>query len=282
MTITASDQAARPRIRIKPTSGWSSLNLLEIWNYRDVLWMLILRDVKLRYKQTAMGIVWVILQPLLAALVFALIFGYFARLPSDGQPYVVFVFCGLLGWNLFAGILQRAGNSLVVESRLITKVYFPRLLIPLSAAGAALLDFMVGFVVLAGMLAWYGIGAGMNLLLLPVALILTLALAVGVSLWVSALNVKYRDFAYALPTLIQIWMYATPVVYGLGLVGDRWLGWFALNPMAGVLEMFRQSLLGVSSLNPLLIVVSSLSAVLAVISGAYFFRRIEREFVDCL
>ena len=282
MTDPVSGQTASFRIRIEPSTGWATLNLREIWTYRDVLWMLILRDIKLRYKQTAMGIVWVILQPLLAALIFALIFGTFARLPSDGQPYVVFVFCGLLGWNLFAGILQRAGNSLVLESRLITKVYFPRLLIPLAAAGAALVDFLVGFVVLVGMLIWYGISAGTNWLLLPVALVLTLALAVGVSLWVSALNVKYRDFAYALPTLIQIWMYATPVVYGLSLVGESWVGWFSLNPMVGALELFRQSLLGVSSLTPELIVASSVFAAVAVISGAYFFRRIEKEFVDCL
>lgn len=282
MTLQVSEPSPEFRVRIKPTTGWSALNLREIWNYRDVLWMLVLRDIKLRYKQTAMGIVWVILQPLLAALVFALVFGYFARLPSDGQPYLVFVFAGLLGWNLFAGILQRAGNSLVLESRLITKVYFPRLLIPLSAAGAALVDFVVGLLVLACLLVWHGLFAGLNLLLLPVALILTVSLAVGVSFWISALNVKYRDFAYALPTLIQIWMYATPVVYGFSIVAEEWATWFSLNPMAGALEIFRQSLLGVSSLTPTLALVSTVFAVISLVSGAFFFRRVEREFVDCL
>jgi lipopolysaccharide transport system permease protein len=278
----AGASALVPHVRIEPTTGWSALNLREVWGYRDVLWMLVVRDVKLRYKQTALGIAWVVLQPLLAAAIFAVIFGYFARLPSDGQPYVVFVFCGLLGWNLFAGVLQRAGNSLVAESRLITKVYFPRLLIPLSAAGAALVDFAVALVVLAVLLAWFGIGAGWWWGLLPVALGLTLALAVGVSFWVSALNVRYRDFAYALPFLIQVWMYASPVVYGLALVGERWAPWFGLNPMVGALEALRQALLGASSLTPGLFATSAMLAVLALTSGAFFFRRVEREFADSL
>lgn len=277
---SASSEA--PHLRIEPRSGWSALNLREVWAYRDVLWMLALRDVKLRYKQTALGVLWVVLQPLMAAAIFAVIFGHFARLPSDGQPYLLFVYCGLLGWNLFSGIMQRAGNSLVAESRLITKVYFPRLLIPLSAAVAALVDFGVSFVVLLGLLAWFGVWSGVWLLLFPIALGLVLALAIGVSLWVSALNVRYRDFSYALPFLIQVWMFASPVVYGLSLVHERWRISFGLNPMVGTLEAFRQAFLGESSLSLPLIGLSAAITGVALASGAFFFRRVEREFADNL
>ncbi len=271
-----------PHTRIRPPQGWVGLRLGELWEYRDVFVMLAVRDIKLRYKQTALGVVWVIMQPVLAAAIFAVIFGHFARLPSDGQPYVVFVFCGLLAWNLFAAVLQRAGNSLVAEAKLITKVYFPRLLIPLAASAAALVDFAVALVVLTGLLCWFGVWSGTGWLLLPVALILTLSLAVGVSLWISALNVRYRDFTYTLPFLLQVWMYASPVVYGMTLVGERWRPWFGLNPMVGTIEAFRQALLGASSLTAGLWVTSAGAAMIALLTGAFFFRRVEREFADDL
>lgn len=273
---------SEPTLRIRPSSGWRALRLGEAWAYRDVLWMLALRDVKLRYRQTALGVLWVVLQPLLAGVVFAVIFGHFAKLPSGDRPYLLFVFAGLLGWNLFVGVVQRAGNSLVAEARLITKVYFPRLLIPCAAAVSATLDFAVSLLVMAGLLAWHGVWPGEWLALLPVALAVTLAGALGVGLWVAALNVRYRDFAYALPFLLQVWMYASPVVYGMELVPERWRPLFALNPMVGVIEAMRASLLGGPAPESLLLVSSVALAVLVLLSGLFFFRRVERGFAETL
>ncbi len=271
-----------PTLRIRPRHGLAALNLLEVWAYRDVLWMLTLRDIKLRYRQTALGVVWVILQPLLAGLLFAVIFGRFAKLPSEGQPYLLFVFAGILGWNLFNGIIQRAGNSLVAESKLITKVYFPRLIIPLAGALSALVDFAVTLALMATLLAIHGTWPGVWLALLPVVLAVNLALAVGLGLWISALNVRYRDFMYALPFLLQVWMYASPVVYGLSLVPERWQGWFILNPMCGVLEGFRQTFLGASGLTVPAVITTLSAAVLTLTSGAVYFRSVEQEFAERL
>jgi len=276
------DPQSIPTLRIRPRHGLAALNLLEVWAYRDVLWMLTLRDIKLRYRQTALGVVWVILQPLLAGLLFAVIFGRFAKLPSEGQPYLLFVFAGILGWNLFNGIIQRAGNSLVAESKLITKVYFPRLIIPLAGALSALVDFAVTLVLMAILLAIHGTWPGAWLALLPVVLAVNLALAVGLGLWISALNVRYRDFMYALPFLLQVWMYASPVVYGLSLVPERWQGWFILNPMCGVLEGFRQTFLGASGLTIPAIITTLSAAVLTLTSGAVYFRSVEQEFAERL
>jgi len=272
----------RPHVAIRPDRGWTALRLGELWEYRDVMVMLAVRDIQLRYKQTALGVVWVVLQPLVAGLVFAVIFGRFAKLPSGGQPYLPFVFAGLLGWNLFAGILQRAGNSLVAEAKLITKVYFPRLLIPCGAAAAALVDYSVSLVVMLGLLLWYGIWPGGWLLLLPLVTVLTLALAVGLSLWVSALNVRYRDFMYALPFMIQVLMYASPVVYALELVPPAWRTLFAINPLVGLIEGGRAALLGGGVDVGLFLGISALWAVIALVSGALFFRRVERDFADNL
>jgi lipopolysaccharide transport system permease protein len=269
-------------VRIRPARGWQSLRLGELWEFRDVLLMLALRDVKLRYRQTALGIIWVVLQPLVAGVVLALIFGRFAGLPSGGRPYLLFIFTGLLGWNLFAGVLQRAGNSLVTEAKLITKVYFPRLLIPCAAAAAALVDYGVSLVVLAALLIWYGIWPGWWLALLPVVTALTLALAIGISLWVSALNVRYRDFMYALPFLIQMGMYASPVVYGLELVPTRWREVFMLNPLVGILEGGRAAVLGGGTGLSVSLAISAAAAAVALVSGAFFFRRVERSFADNL
>lgn len=261
-----------------------ALRLGELWEYRDVMIMLAVRDIKLRYKQTALGVVWVILQPLVAGLVFAVIFGRFAKLPSAGHAYLPFVFAGLLGWNLFAGILQRAGNSLVAEAKLITKVYFPRLLIPCGAAAAALVDFAVSLGVMLVLLVAYGVWPGAWLLLLPLVTLLTLVLAIGLSLWVSALNVRYRDFMYALPFLIQVLMYASPAVYGLDLVPAAWRPVFAINPLVGLLEGGRAALLGGDGGDSLglYLGISTAWAVAALVSGAMFFRRVERDFADNL
>jgi lipopolysaccharide transport system permease protein len=268
-------------VRIRPAQGWTALRLGELWEFRDVLVMLALRDVKLRYKQTALGIVWVVLQPLVAGLIFTVIFGRFAALPSGGRPYLLFVFAGLLGWNLFAGILQRAGNSLVAEARLITKVYFPRLLIPCAAAAAALVDYAVSLVVMLVLLASYGVWPGWWLALLPVVTLLTLGLAIGLSLWISALNVRYRDFMYALPFLIQVGLYASPVVYGLELIPPQWRGLYAFNPLVGILEGGRVALLGGEPVWWSLAITAA-AAGIALVSGAFLFRRVEQSFADNL
>lgn len=275
-------QSAPTSIRIRPVSGWAALNVAEVWAFRDVLWMLALRDIRLRYRQTALGVIWVILQPLLAGLLFALVFGRFAQLPSDGQPYLLFVFSGLLAWNLFAGVVQRAGNSLVAEARLITKVYFPRLIIPLASALSALLDFTVSLSVMIILLFSYRVAPSINIAMLPLTVLTELAFAVGFSLWIAALNVRYRDFAYALPFLLQVWMYATPVVYGLSLVPSAWRRWFALNPMSGIIEGFRESFLGVGHLEGWTIPATVVGAGLTLVSGAFYFRRVEQDFAERL
>ncbi len=274
--------APLPITRIRPRKGWAALNLVEVWSFRDVLWMLALRDIKLRYRQTALGIAWVVLQPLMAGVIFTIVFGHFAKLPSEGQPYLLFVFSGLLGWNLFNGVLQRAGNSLVAESKLITKVYFPRLIIPLAGALSALVDFAVTLVLMLVLLAVYHVWAGWWLALLPAVLVLNLALAVGFGLWISALNVRYRDFMYAVPFLLQVWMYASPVVYGLSLAPEQWRRWFAFNPLCGVLEGFRQTFLGASALDGWTVGVAIVVAAVALLSGALYFRRVEQEFAEQL
>ncbi len=276
------EPARRPFVVIQPAHGWLALDLRELWKYRDLLWILAGRDVKLRYKQTALGLTWVILQPLVAALIFAVIFGHFGNLPSDGSPYLLFVFAGLLPWNYFSGALQRAGNSLITDSRLISKVYFPRLLIPLASTGAVLIDFAVTLGVLAVLMLVYRVPLTWRLLGVPFFLLLTTVVAVGVSLWLSAFNVQYRDFMYALPFLVQVWMYASPVVYTASLVPQRWQILFSLNPAVGFIEGFRWSLLGTNSLTPEMVLVTLAIGLLTLVSGAYVFRRVERGFADVL
>lgn len=272
----------KPFVFIKPPSPWEALDLRELWEYRDLVWMLAVRDVKLRYKQTALGVIWVILQPLVAALIFAIIFGKFAKLPSDGSPYVIFVMSGLLVWNYFANALQRAGNSLITDAKLITKVYFPRLLIPLASTVAVLIDFCVSFIVLIILMVIYQIPMTIHILWIPVLLILTTILGSGVSLWLSAMNVQYRDFMYATPFLIQVWMYASPVVYAASIIPDNLRQWFALNPMVGILEGFRWALLN-SATAPFpttILLISCAIAISIFVSGAIFFRQVEKSFAD--
>lgn len=265
---------------IEPTSGWSALNLRELWTYRDLLMILAGRDVKLRYKQTALGIAWVILQPLVAALIFAVMFGRFARLPSDGHPYLAFVFTGVVIWNYFAAILQRAGNSLITDQRLITKVYFPRLAIPFASTFSAAIDLLVSLGVLAVILMIYGIAPTWRLVAFPFFIVLTAVAATGVSLWLSALNVKYRDFMYALPFLVQVWMFASPVAYATTLVPARLRILYGLNPVVAVIEGARWSVLGSSSMTAGIVVVSIALSIVLFVGGAFFFRRVERGFAD--
>jgi len=269
-----------PTVVIEPTSGWSAINLRELWTYRDLLMILAGRDIKLRYKQTGLGITWVVLQPLVAALIFAVMFGRFAKLPSDGHPYLLFVFSGLVVWNYFAAVLQRAGNSLITDQRLITKVYFPRLAIPLASTFSAMIDLLVSLCVLAVFMISYGISPTWRLLALPFFIALTALTATGVSLWLSALNVKYRDFAHALPFLLQVWMFASPVAYATTLVPEKWRLYYGLNPAVVFIEGARWSVLGTSSITPAMVGITTVLSLAVFVGGAFFFRRVERGFAD--
>lgn len=273
----------RPVTVIRPTRGWAALNMGDLWRYRDLLLILAGRDVKLRYKQTLLGVTWVILQPLLTALIFTVIFGNFAKMPSDGMPYMLFAFAGLLSWNLFSQSLQRAGTSLVGSTAMITKVYFPRMSIPVASTGAVLVDFGVSLAVFVVLMVVYQVVPTWRLLTLPLFLMLTLVTAVGVSLWLSALSVYYRDFMYAIPFVIMAWMYASPVAYAASIVPERWRLLYSLNPALGFIEGFRWALLGGESpLTVQMVIVSSLGALVAFVSGAFIFRRIERGFADVI
>lgn len=267
---------------IEPTRGWSALNVKELWSYRDLLMILAGRDVKLRYKQTSLGVTWVILQPLVAALIFSIMFGRFARLPSDGHPYLVFVFSGVLMWNYFAAVLQRAGNSLITDQRLITKVYFPRLAIPLASTFSALIDLGVALVVMAVFMGIYGIAPTWRLIAFPGFLILAAVTATGVSLWLSALNVKYRDFAHATPFMLQVWMFASPVAYATSIVPEKWRLVYSLNPAVAFIEGSRWSVLGNGALTGPMVLIASITGLTLFVSGAFFFRRVERGFADTI
>ena len=273
----------RPVTVIRPTRGWAALNMGDLWRYRDLLLILAGRDVKLRYKQTLLGVTWVIIQPLLTALIFTVIFGNFAKMPSDGQPYMLFTFAGLLSWNLFSQSLQRAGNSLVDSAAMISKVYFPRMSIPVASTGAVLVDFGVSLAVFVVLMVVYQVVPTWRLLTLPFFLMLTLVTAVGVSLWLSALSVYYRDFMYAIPFIIMAWMYASPVAYAASIVPERWRLLYSLNPALGFIEGFRWALLGGESpLTVQMVAISTLGALVAFVSGAFIFRRIERGFADVI
>jgi len=267
-------------IRIEPSRGWVSIELSELWTYRELLYFLVWRDVKVRYKQTVIGIGWAILQPLLTMVVFTMIFGNFAKIPSDGLPYPVFAFTALLPWNLFAGALNRCTLSLVGSANLITKVYFPRLIVPVSAIISGIIDFAIAFVFLLGLMLWFHIVPTWGAIALPIFFLLTLITALAVGLWLSALDVRYRDVGHAIPFLIQIWMFLSPVAYPLSVVPEKWRLLYSLNPMVGVIEGFRWALLGKESPDFKVIAVSTAVVVALLLSGLVYFKRIERTFAD--
>jgi len=265
---------------IRPSRNWVSLKLRDLWEYRELLYFLVWRDIKVRYKQTALGAAWAILQPFLTMVVFSLFFGRLAGVPSDGIPYPIFAYTALLPWQLFAHALHESGNSLVANQQLITKVYFPRLVIPISAVLAGLVDFAVGFVVLLGMMFYYGIVPTAAVLALPLLLLLAVATALAVGLWLSALNVKYRDVRYVIPFLTQFWLFATPIAYSSSLVPARLRPFYGLNPMAGVVEGFRWALLGKAGGIGPLVFVSALAVAVLLVGGLIYFRRMEKTFAD--
>jgi lipopolysaccharide transport system permease protein len=270
---------AVPSVVVRPGGGWTSLGLRELWEYRELLYFLVWRDIKVRYKQTILGGAWAIIQPFFIMIVFSIFFGRLARVPSDGLPYPVFTFCALLPWQLFAQALSESSNSLVANERLITKVYFPRLVVPLSAVLGGLVDFAIAFVVLLAMMAYYGITPHLAVLALPLLVLLAVMTAFGVGLWLSALNVQYRDVRYTLTFLTQFWMFSTPIAYPSSIVPERWRSLYGLNPMAGVVEGFRWALLGTQPPGPML-AVSVVAVIMILVGGLYYFRRMEETFAD--
>jgi lipopolysaccharide transport system permease protein len=269
-----------PTLVIRPSKGFLRLNLKDVWAYRELLFFLVWRDIKVRYKQTALGAAWAVIQPVMTMVVFSVFFGRLAKVPSDGIPYPVFAFAALLPWQLFAFALTESSNSLVGSQNLITKVYFPRLVIPLSSVLAGIVDFAIAFLVLLVMMLYYGIRPTSAIVWLPLFLFLAVATALSVGLWLSALNVKYRDVRYTIPFLTQLWMFATPVAYPSSLIPQHWRAWFGLNPMAGVVEGFRWALLGKSTGPGALLWVSIAAVVLLLVGGLFYFRRTESTFAD--
>ena len=273
-------ETGEPVTRIEPSQRWLSLNLGQLWTYRELMYFLIWRDVKVRYKQTVIGIAWAVLQPLMTMVIFTVVFSVFAGVQSDGLPYPIFAYTALLPWNLFSGALSRCGSSIVGNSNLISKVYFPRLIAPVSAAVSGIVDFAVSFLLLVGMLVWYRITPTWGVFLLPVFLLLALLTALAVGLWLSALNVRYRDIGHITPFLTQFWMFACPIAYPLSVVPSEW-GWlYDLNPMVGVVEGFRWALLGKASPDFVAIGLSSLVLVVLLVGGLLYFNRMERTFAD--
>jgi lipopolysaccharide transport system permease protein len=269
-------------VLIQPRKGWLSFDLAALYRYRELLYFLIWRDVLVRYKQAAIGIAWVVLQPLLTMVVFTVIFGQFAKLPSDGLPYPIFSFTALLPWNYFAQAISRSGISLVSNANLISKIYFPRLIVPISGALGPLVDFAISFVILLGMMAWYRIAPTWGVLALPFFTLLAVVTSVAVSLYLSALNVKYRDVGHAIPFLVQFWMYASPVVYSLTIIPEKWRILYSLNPMVGVIEGFRWALLGKARPDFAVMAVGVVVASVLLLGGLVYFKRTERFFADII
>lgn len=274
-------KAETPRtVVIKPSSGWTALNLKDLWVYRELVYFLTWRNLKVRYKQTALGAAWAILQPFLTMVVFSIFFGNLAKVPSDGVPYPIFSYTALLPWTLFSKALSDAAHSLVQSSHMITKVYFPRMILPLAAVLAGVVDFLIAFVVLLGMMVFYKVTPTANIWTIPFFLLLTLVTAIGVGLWLSAFNVLYRDINYVLPFLTQFWMYISPIAYPTSMVPEKWRLVYALNPMTGVVEGFRWALLGTGQAPGMVTLISSLMALFLFISGMFYFKRMERQFAD--
>src|SRR5208283_1063466 len=278
-TPSPAQEATVPTLIIRPPRKWMPVDFHEIWAYRELIYSFTIRDIKVRYKQTGLGVAWAVLQPLLTMVIFTVFFGGLAKIPSDGVPYPLFVLAALLPWTLFAEGLTRSTTSMVTNANIMTKVYFPRLIMPLSSIISPLVDFAVSFIILLAMMVYYGYAPTLNIIFLPLFLLLALATSLGVGLWLSALNVKYRDFQYTVPFLIQIWMFASPVVYASSLVPASLRLWFGLNPMAGVIEGFRWALLG-NGTPSAMVLVSVGVVILLLVTGMFYFRRMEQYYAD--
>jgi lipopolysaccharide transport system permease protein len=278
--MDTSHQRALPTITVEPTSGFAAINLRELWHYRDLLFFLVWRDISVRYKQTVLGAVWVVLQPFLTMVIFTFIFGRLANMPSEGAPYPIFFFSALVPWQYFSSTLNNSANSLVNNANLISKVYFPRLLIPLSSLFPTLVDWAISFLVMLGLLFFYRFGLTWNALWLPAFLLLLMTTVLGVGLWFSALNIHYRDVRYVVPFITQFGMFVSPVVYPSSVLPERWRAVYAANPMVGVIEGFRWALLGKAALPGREIFISTAVALLLLLGGLFYFRRAERHFAD--
>jgi lipopolysaccharide transport system permease protein len=286
-TLTIPQTEPRPEVtRIRPSRGWRSIHLREIWQYRELLWFLTLRDIKLRYKQTALGVSWAVLQPLFTMAVFTIFFGKLGKMPSDGKPYALFVLAALLPWQLFAYALTQSSNSLVAEQRLITKVYFPRLIVPVASVLSGLVDFLVTLALMVAMMAagrvlgWFTVEPTAAVLAIPIFTLFALLTALAVGLWLSVLNVQYRDVRYTIPFLTQFWMFVTPVAYAASLVPSAYRLLYGLNPMAGVIEGFRWALLNTDAPDWGMMIVSAVVVTALLAGGVLYFRRMEKTFAD--
>lgn len=282
MDISSMKAAEKPSVIIRPAKGLFQLDLTAVWTYRELLYFMVWRDIKIRYKQTVLGAGWAIFQPLITMLIFTIIFGKLARIPSDGIPYPVFAFTALLPWTYFSQALTQGANSVITNANLITKIYFPRLLIPLAATIVPGVDFFFSFIMMLFLMIWFHITPTWNILALPFFLIVAFITAMAVSLWLSALNVRYRDVKYTIPFMVQIWMYASPVVYPVNLIPEKWRLVYGLNPMAGVIEGFRWALLGKQSPDFTVITVSLLVVFVMMTGGIIYFRRSESTFADVI
>jgi len=281
--ITTTESPARPgeeTLVLKPTKGWISLNLRDLWRYRELIYFLTWRDILVRYKQTLLGAAWAVLQPLMQMIVFNFLFGSMANIPTGDIPRPIFTFSALLPWNLFAKALSETSNSLVANRNMITKVYFPRLVVPIASVLSGVVDFMIAFLILIGMMFYYQVAVPATIWLVPVFILLSLVVALGVGLWFSAWNLHYRDVRYFIPFLSQFWMLASPIAYPLSQIPEKWQTLYMLNPMVGVVESFRWALLGGDPVPQLALIFSAGIGLLLLVSGLFYFRRMERTFAD--
>jgi lipopolysaccharide transport system permease protein len=278
-TLSHASQPVVPTTVVQPRRPFWNLELGHLWEYHELLFFMVWRDVKVRYKQTALGVAWAVLQPLLATLIFSIFFGRLAKMPSDGIPYPVFAYVAFVPWQYFANALAESSNSLVASQNLIKKVYFPRLIIPMGSVIAGLVDFCFAFIILIAMMCYYGIRPSSSIFLFPIFLLLAVATALAAGLWLSALNVQFRDVKHTIPFLVQFWFFATPVVYPSSIVPAKWRTWYGLNPMAGVVEGFRYTVLGKGHPGPM-IWVSAAAVAVMLIGGILYFRRMESTFAD--
>jgi lipopolysaccharide transport system permease protein len=284
MSVTTVPEASHsgPSVLIRPNTGLPRLDVGEIWRSRELLYYLVVRELKIRYKQAAIGVAWAIVQPVLAVLIFAVIFGHFAKMPSGGAPYVVFAFTAVLPWTYFSEAVRRSTTGLVSDAELIRKVYFPRLIMPLATVVTPLVDFALGFVILLVLCAWHHVPLTPNLLFLPLFLVVAVALALSVGLWLGPISVRYRDVMHALPFVLQIWMYASPVAYPASIVPERWRLFYNLNPMVGVIEGFRWVILGSARPDATAMAASCVFIAACLAGGVVYFRKMERSFADII
>jgi len=284
MTTSTLDQKKKPnQVLIQPSKGWVGLRLRDLWDYRELIYFLTWRDIKVRYKQSVLGIMWAIINPFMSMVVYTIFFGTLAKIPSDGVPYPIFSYTALLPWILFSSALSVASRSMVSSGNMISKIYFPRMIVPLASVMSSVVDFFIAFVILIGMMFFYSITPTIALLWLPLLILLALISALGVGFWFSALMVRYRDVGYLMPFVTELWKFITPVVYPASMIPEKWRLVYALNPMTGVVEGFRYALLGTTqSISIPMILVSSGIAILVLISGMFYFRRMEKQFADMI